>query len=50
MAHAVSGSLIKEGGHKFRKRSVSKFYCLRKGTSKRGEGQPLLRCRSWKTA
>ena len=26
------------------------FYCLRQGTSKRGEGQPFLSCRGWKTA
>ena len=29
---------------------VSKFYCLRQGTSKRGEGQPFLSCRGGKTA
>ena len=29
---------------------LQKFYCLRQGTSKRGEGQPFLSCRGWKTA
>ena len=27
-----------------------KFYCLRQGTSKRGEGRPFLSCRGWKAA
>ena len=29
---------------------LKKFYCLRQGTSKRGEGFPFLSCRGWKTA
>ena len=29
---------------------LKKFYCLRQGTSKRGEGQPFLSCRGGKTA